>query len=646
MIPLDPANFDPSVDPGADFYRYANGGWLAANPVPPEYPRWGAFTEVLVRNEDLLRDLLEKAATEPDSPLAEMAGDYWASGMDEAAIEAAGATPLAGWLERIDAASSLEDFRELAAALHSSGIGFVFGSYVAPDFDDSDRYLLYVSQGGLGLPERDYYFRSDERPEELRREYRGHVAAQLTALGSSDGAADADAIVAFETALAEASYTPAQLRDLDLTLNRFAVDGLDAAMPGFALPRYLDAVGARTAVSVNLNNPGFFAAAADLVEATPVETLRSYARWNLIRATASALSSTFADEAFRFYGKILGGQQQQRERWKRVLAMAGADIGEVVGRLYVEAAFPPEAKRRAEEMVDQLLASMDRSIRDLDWMTDATKEQALAKLAGFSYKIGYPDEWRDYSSLEIDRGPLVLNRLRSDAFEHWRRIDRIDEPVDDTEWEMAPHVVNAYYHPLRNEIVFPAGILQPPFFHDDADDAVNYGGIGAVIGHEITHGFDDNGSRFDAAGRFADWWSEEDRTEFMRRAAIVEDQFNGYEVADGLSVNGKLTLGENIADLGGLTIAHRALLAALAGREVEDIGGFDPEQRYFLSYATIWRVNVTDEYLRLQVTTDPHSPGDLRCNGPLSNYTPFAEAFGLDERAPLMRSAEDRVAIW
>ncbi len=531
---------------------------------------------------------------------------------------------------------------------HPSGIRFVFGIGVSPDFDDPDSYLLYVGQGGLGLPERDYYLRDDERSVTLRTQYETHVAAQLRNLGQSDAsaAADAAAILAFETALAEPSYTAEQQRDIDLIVNRHEVTQLPDVMPGFDLTAYLDTVGAGSVTELNIDNPGFFKAAAELLEQTPIETLRAYARWHLVRSVASSLTPVFADESFDFYGRKLGGQQEQKPRWKRVLAMATGDIGEQVAQLYVAEAFPPEAKARAEELVDNLLEAMTESLHQRDWMGEETRREALAKVAGFTYKIGYPDEWRDYTGLIIDRGPLVENRLRAAAFEFERDLGRLGKPVDPHEWEMPPHVVNAYYHPLRNEIVFPAGILQPPFFYADADDAVNYGGIGTVIGHEITHGFDDMGSRFDATGQLRDWWSEADRAEFMRRAEVVVEQYNAYQVFADLNVNGKLTLGENIADLGGVTLAYAALLRALPGPDVEEIDGFTPAQRFFLSWGTIWRQTTTDEWLRLIVQTDPHSPGHFRCNGPLSNFPPFAAAFGIPGDAPMMRGAEARIEIW
>jgi len=650
MQPIDRATFDTSVSPAEDFYRFVNGGWLDANPVPPEYSRWAAFNEVNERNEELLHGVLERAATEggPEGSLLRVTGDYYAAGMDEEQIAATGITPLQPWLDRIAAAETLHDLCELAAAFHPTGFGFLFGAGVSSDFDDPTVHLLYIGQGGLGLPERDYYLRDDERSVELRTEYRKHVAAQLASLGETDeqAAAHAGAILDFETALAEPSYTAAQQRDIDLIVNRRRIDQLDDLMPGFGLPRYLESVGAGSVTEVNIDNPGFFSLVAGLLAATPTDTLRAYARWHLVRSVASSLPPVFADESFRFYGRTLGGQKEQKPRWKRVLAMATADIGELIAQLYVAEAFPPEARRRAEELVGHLFVAMRESLQDREWMTDATRTEALTKLAGFRHKIGYPDVWRDYGGLEIERGPLVVNRMRAAEFEHRRHLRKLGEPVDPHEWEMPPHVVNAYYHPLKNEIVFPAGILQPPFFHADADDAVNYGGIGGVIGHEITHGFDDMGRRFDATGQLRDWWTDEDRNEFTRRADVIVAQFDGYTVADDLSVNGTLTLGENIADLGGMTIAFRALQRALDEHPAGETDGFTPAQRFFLSWAIIWRSNSTDEWLRLQVHTDPHAPAPLRCNGPLSNFGPFADAFGLDGAAPMMRPLSERVEIW
>ncbi len=643
---LDLAHLDRSVDPGDDFYRFANGNWLASNPIPAEYGAWGAFHEVHTRNEAMLRELCESIALDDPDPIRRMVGDYFASGVDGDQVEAAALAPLRVLLDRIDGAATADEVRGLTVDLHAVGVNVFFGGYVMPDFDDNSVYLLWLGQGGTGLPERDYYFRDDERSVELRGKYRAHIANQLRNLGVPTPTEAAEAVLGFETSLAEASFTAVQLRDLDLTINRHTMEQLADLMPVFDFPAYLEASGVGVE-SVNVNNPGFFAALDRLIDAADVETLRTYLRWALIRSTASSLPKAFADESFEFYGKVIGGQKEQKPRWKRVLAAAGGDIGEQVSRLFVDSVFGPEAKERCDELVRHLLASMGEAIQSLEWMSDATKDAAMEKLDGFGWKIGYPDEWRDYSALEVDRGPWVVNRLRAAAFEHHRQLAKLGRPVDRNEWHIAAHVVNAYYSPLENEIVFPAGILQPPFFYAEGDDAINYGAIGAIIGHEITHGFDDKGSKFDANGRVRNWWTDDDRREFDRRAAVVIEQFDQYEAAEGLNVNGELTLGENIADLGGLKIAFRAFLKALAeSGESAPVDGFTPHQRFFLSYATAWRQNSTDEYLRFLVQSDVHSPDVFRCNGPLGNLQAFAEAFGLPEEARIMRAPGVRAEIW
>ena len=649
VAPLDPKNMDVGAGAGVDFFRFANGGWLDANPVPPEYGSWGSFREVQVGNEILLRRLLDEAASDVrDRASSDIAGRYFASGLDTDTIDAAGIDPLRPWLSRIEAVDSVDDLRSLAVELHPYGVRMLFGWYVAPDFEDSDRYLLYLLQGGLGLPDRDYYLRKDDRSIELRNLYRAHISTQLQNLGDGEDEAGRQgaAILDLETALAAPSYTAAQRRDVDLTTNKVARRDLAAVMLRFDLVAYLDGIEATGAASVNLENPGFFTELDRILHETPIEVWRAYARWHLIRATASALPAAFEDESFSFYGKALAGEQRQKKRWRRVLAAATGEIGESVSRLYVDAAFSAEAKIRCEQMVDGLVTAMGESIRTLDWMSDETKVEALAKLDGFTYKIGYPDRWKGSEGLEIDRAAWVVNRLRSRAFESAREIAKLDDPVDETEWGMPAHVVNAYYHPIRNEVVFPAGILQPPFFYADADDAVNYGAIGAVIGHEITHGFDDQGSRFDAAGHLRNWWSDADRAEFERRADVVVDQFDSYVVAEDMTINGRLTLGENIADLGGMKLAFNALARILDGDQRPSIDGYTSEQRFFLSFGTIWRQNYTEEYLRLLVNTDPHSPSRFRCNGTLANLDAFAEAFDLDSETPMMHPRDERAEIW
>jgi len=647
--PIDTALFDPDAAAGDDFYRHVNGGWIDANPVPSEYGAWGAPQIVHARNQDVLHQLLEDAAarTEPRGSAGQMVGDYFAAAMDEAAIAAAGAKPLAPSLARIDAATSVADVRDIVRDLQRRGPAPLHSLGIAPDFDDSGAYLVYVGQGGLGLPERDYYTRDDEQSVALRTQYVAHVAKQLGNLGDAEERAHeaAERILAFETRLAEASYTAEQLRDVQLTMNRHDVAALDELMPAFGLSGYVTDLGVASA-TVSIDNPGFFKALDATLAETPIDTLRDYLRWHVTRAFASALAPVFEKEAFDFYGRTLGGQKEMQPRWKRVLNAASADIGELVAQLYVEAAFSAPAKQRCEEMVDHLLSAMGRAIRSAEWMTEATRAEALRKLDGFNYKIGFPDEWRDYTGLVIERGSHAENRMRCESFEFDRQMGRLGDPVDKGEWAMPAHVVNAYYHPLLNEIVFPAGILQPPFFYADADDAVNYGAIGAVIGHEITHGFDDQGSHFDADGQLRDWWTEADRAEFMRRAQVLVDQFDEYAVVDDLHVNGRLTLGENIADLGGLKIALDALREALAGKAATAVDGLTPEQRFFLSWATVWRTSYTDEYLRLIVKTDPHSPARARVNEPLSNLRAFAAAFAIGEASPMARNAETRAHIW
>jgi putative endopeptidase len=645
---IDPQALDHDVPPGEDFYAHANGGWLARNPVPPEHPAWGVFLEIHERNEQRLHRLLDAAvaAEDPDDDATAMVGAYVAAGLDVDAIAAAGVEPLRPLLDHVDAVAGPDDVRPVLVELHRYGVGALFDVHVQPDYDHTDRYLVYVGQGGLGLPERDYYLRDDERSQALRSAYERHVATQLANLGTPDDDADDAAadVLALETRLAESSYTAEQLRDLDLTLNRVDADELEGLMPGFGPRAHLAGLGVSPA-TVSVDNLDFLRDLDTLLADTPVATLRHYLRWHVVRTFAPALPPAFEDAAFDFYDRTLGGRQEPQPRWKRILRAASQDIGEQVARLYVADAFSPEAKARCEAMVAGLVEAMERSIRAADWMTEETRSAALTKVGTFTAKIGYPDVWRDYSGLVITPDGHVANRMRAARFEVQRRLARLDDPVDADEWEMPAHVVNAYYNPLRNEIVFPAGILQPPMFWPDADDAGNYGAIGTVIGHEITHGFDDQGSRFDERGRFRTWWSEQDRREFDRRASELVEQVAAYPLGDGLAVNGRLTLGENIADLGGVAIAHDAWRHA-GGAEAPDADGFTAAQRFFLAYATIWRMNYTDAYLHLLLNIDVHAPAPVRVNGPLSNLPAFADAFGLDADAPLRRPAEDRVQIW
>lgn len=651
ISPDDPtfllADADPSVSPSEDFYRCANGGWLDNNPVPDEYGAWGTAHEVHTRNEDILHDLLDTAA-ESDAgtgSVDRMVGDYYHSGMGVETIEAMGMSPIESWLERIDSIQTVHDIRELVVDFHTSGISGLFSTSVIPDFEDPDVNLLYFDQGGLGLPDRDYYLRDDDASTELLENYRTHIGAMFD-LAELDGGDDTvDAVLRIETAIAEVSLTNVQARDVDLITNKRTMAEVAELMGQFDLVTYIDRIGAGAEESINIDNVDFYPVIDEMLATTSIPDWKLYLTWNLLRSTASALPEAFGDESFEFYGKVLGGQKQQKSRWKRVLAMGTADIGELISQLYVAQNFPPESKRSMEKLVDYLIAAMARRIASVEWMSDETRTEALAKLDGFGYKIGYPDEWRDYTGLEIGPDSWFDNRLAASKFEFERQINKLGQPIDPHEWGMAPHVVNAYYHPLFNEIVFPAGMLQRPFFDPDADDAVNYGAIGAVIGHEITHGFDDQGSKFDASGQMRDWWTDADRAEFDVRSAVLVDQFNQYEVVEGLNVNGELTLGENIADLGGLHVALDAMLAAQRD-DAGLVGGLTPTQRFFFSYARTWRQNYTEEYLRLIVNSDPHSPTNLRCNVPLSNMPSFREAFDIEPGSSSTRPPETQANIW
>lgn len=651
VSPDDPvfnaADTDPGVSPSDDFYRFVNGGWLDANPVPDEYPAWGAFQELTSRNEEILHAILTDVANE-DSPATtaeRLVGAHFAAGMGTERIEDLGLDPLESILEAVDSIADKAELATVIASLHRRGIGAFFGVAVEPDFEDSSVNLLWIGQGGLGLPDRDYYLRDDDTSQELLAAYRDHVSTMFELLGRDDHESAADTVVAIETAIADESYTNVQMRDIALITNKVTRDDIETMMPTLGLGRYLDALGTETHDSFSVDNLGFYPAVDALVSETPLSDLITYLTWHVIHATASALPEAFEKESFEFYGKTLGGQKAQKERWKRVLAASTSDIGQLVSQLYVAENFPPEAKIRMEHLVGNLLDAMRDSIKSLEWMSDTTKTEALAKLNGFGYKIGYPDEWRDYTGLELSPDTWLANRLAASRFEFDRKMDTVGEQVNPHEWAMAPHVVNAYYHPLHNEIVFPAGILQPPFFSLDADHATNYGSIGAVIGHEITHGFDDQGSRFDASGNVRDWWTDDDRQEFDQRAQVVVDQYGDYEVEDGLSVNGELTLGENIADIGGLKIAFAALQKALSGAD-DLVRGLTPAQRFYIAWATGWRQNYTDEYLRLIINSDPHSPSYIRGAVPLSNLATFQEAFNIPDGAPAIRPADERVDIW
>jgi putative endopeptidase len=656
---IDPKSMDPSVKPGVDFYQYTNGSWLKKTEIPPDYSEWGSFEELVERNYEILHQILEDSAAEvksgkaPAGSIRALVGQYYASGMDAELINAQGAKPLQPELDAIEQVSDSKAIGPYLAHLRALGIGALFGFTGDIDRKDSTNQIGIATQGGLGLPDRDYYLKDDDQSKKIRDQYVEHITKmfQLLGIAEQEAATQAKQILAFETELAKASKSRVDLRVPEKNYHKMLIGDLEKLAGGFDWAAYFNGLNLskEQVAKLDVEQPEFFKRVALLVASTPIPTWKAYLRWNLISATASDLSDPFVDEAFRFR-QVLTGQKENQPRWKRVLETIDTCASEALGQLYVEKNFPPEAKQRALAMVNDLKQSLRERIEKLDWMGPATRAAALKKLDAFGVKIGYPDKWRDYSGLEIKAQPYILNDLAASAFEAKRQFAKIGKPVDKNEWGMSPPTVNAEYTPQRNEISFPAGILQPPFFDANADDAINYGGIGAVIGHEMTHGFDDEGRKYDPQGNIKNWWTTADEKRFEERGKKIVDQFNNYVVIDNLHVNGKLTEGENIADLGGVKIAYVALEKALqrkpADQRNEKIDGFTPEQRFFLSFAQIWRDNIRPEYAKLLIKVDPHSPGKFRANGPLSNLPEFAHAFQVPDNSPMVRPPTQRVDIW
>ncbi len=649
---LDPANLDMSTKPSQDFYQFANGGWLEHNPVPAEYSRYGSFEELMEKNYRDLHEILEAAAANTSSVKgsnAQKVGDFYASAMDSAQAERLGVTPLALSFDRIAAVKSTSELPRLVADMHVHGISGMFNFFVNQDAKASTNVIAQLYQGGLGLPDRDYYTKDDDRSKKIREEYVSHVTKMFTLLGddATVSAAEAKAVMEMETELAKASMTRVERRDPNATYHKMSVTELSELTPAFSWAEYFTAVGLPTPGPINVGQPEFFKALNRLVAERPVNDWKTYLRWHLISTTAPELSLAFVNESFRFNGTVMTGAKELRPRWKRALSAVDNSIGEALGILYVRKHFTPQAKARAIEMVNNLRAAFRERIQSRQWMSEATRYKALAKLDAFGVKVGYPEKWRDYTGLEVDRGPYVWNVMRADSFEFKRQVAKIGQPVDRTEWGMTPPTVNAYYNPFMNEIVFPAGIMQPPFFDPDADDAVNYGGMGAVIGHEMTHGFDDQGSQFDPKGNLKDWWLPQDKMAFNARTQLVEKEYNEFVGIDTLHVNGKLTLGENIADLGGLTIAYAALKKSMQGKPAPPtIDVFTPEQRFFLAWAQMWRANYRPEELRRRLILDVHSLSKFRTIGPVMNMPEFYEAFPVNAGDPMMRAEKERAKIW
>ena len=647
---FDVAGMDTSASACNDFYQYANGGWLKANPIPAAYPAWGVANVLNEKNRDALHEILEAAAKNTAAKKGsneQKVGDYYASCMDEAKIEAEGLKPIQAELDLINKVTDQKSLQAEIAHLHSFGYNALFGSGSNRDFKNASETIIGIFQGGLSLPTRDYYLKDDPRSKTIRDEFVKHVAKMFELMGddATKAAGEAQTVMTLETKLAGGSKLPVELRDPEKLYHRMPMTAVKDAAPAFDWLSYFQTV-AHSKADVNVATPDFFKVMNTELTATSIDDWKTYLRWNIINRAAAALSSKFVDEDFHFKGTVLQGATENLPRWKRCVAGTDGAMGEALGAVYVQKAFPPAAKERALTMVRNLEAALKSDISTLSWMSDATRKQATVKLDAFLNKIGYPDKWRDYSALTVDRSSYQTNRFRVSKFNEDRDWAKVGKPVDRLEWQMTPPTVNAYYNPQNNEIVFPAGILQPPYFDPTADDALNYGGMGSVIGHEMTHGFDDQGAKYDPSGNLANWWSDADLKAFKERAGCIVNQFNSFEVDKGLNENGSLVQGESIADLGGLVVAYAAFQKAMEGKPRVNIDGFTPEQRFFLGYARGWATNIRPELARLIVLQDPHPLSKFRVNGPLSNMPQFAAAFQCKDGDPMVRPEKDRCVIW
>ena len=643
---LDVTAMDRSIDPCLDFFAYACGGWIKNNPIPPDQSSWDLYSKMEDENKTKLREILE-AASSPDASrtaVNQKIGDYYASCTDEQGIEAKGADPLKPELERIAKISSKSELADAASAMSTDNVLFRF--YSIQDYRDASQVVANADQGGLGLPDRDYYLKTDSKSEELRKAYVAHVQKMFELLGDKPDTAtkEAQTVMRIETALAKGSMTRVERRDPKALDHKLTSGDLQKISPEFQWQSYFTKVGLPSLTSLNVSTPNFFKTLNAEIDKESLADWKTYLRWHLVHANAPQLSSAFLNENFAFYGKTLQGQEELKPRWKRCTEYVDDYLGEALGQAYVEKYFPPQAKQEALKIVNEIRAAMEQDINSLDWMSPATKQQALTKLHAMANKIGYPDKWRDYSKLDIVRGDNLGNVERAREFEFNRQLGKIGKPVDRGEWDMTPPTVNAYYDPQMNDINFPAGVLQPPAFDPESDAAPNYGDTGGTVGHELTHGFDDEGRQFDAKGNLRDWWTADDAKKFEQRAACISNQYSNYTIIDDIKINGKLTLGEDVADLGGVLLAYMAWMADTKDQKLEPIDGLTPEQRFFVGYGQSWCGQTRDETKRLRATVDPHSPEKYRTNGVVSNMPQFQEAFHCKAGQPMVNA--NRCRVW
>ena len=639
---LDPRNFDPAASSCKDFFQYANGGWLKSNPIPPAYAAWSLDDEINERNRAILKRVLEDAAAHAGTKL----GDFYFAAMDVAGIERAGLKPLQDDLAAIAALRTPAGVSALIAAWQRRGEAVLFELEARPDLRYAQHAIAYAGQGGLGLPDRGYYLRDDAKSRRLQQQYRAHIARMLRLLGDTDAPTESTWVLELETRLARASLDRVSLREPLNSYHLHTLAEADTRTPHFSWSGFFRLAGRGDLEHFSLAQPDFFVAFDQALAEVPVSHWQAWLRWRLVDASAPYLSKSFVDADFAFHGAVLQGARQMLPRWKRAIASADLAIGELLGEAYVARTFPPQAKQRALDLVGNLKTALRARIAALPWMSEPTKRAAYAKLQTLVAKIGYPDRWRDYAKLEIARGSYFANMRNAAAFEAQRQFDKMDRPVDRNDWDMTPQTINAYYNPSGNEIVFPAAQLLPPYFDIDADDALNYGGIGSVIGHELLHGFDDEGSQFDANGNLADWWDKDDRAAFEMRTAKLAAQFDAYVPIEELHINGKLSLGENIADLGGLLVAYDAFKLTGQGKSNTEIDGLAADQRFFLAFAQAWRTAQRPAQLRLQVQADEHAPAKFRVNGALGNVPAFARAFACKAGDAQVRAAPALVEIW